>query len=609
MKKVELLSPAKDKKTAFAAIHSGCDAIYIGASNFGARKKVPNSLEDIKEIVDYAHKFYVRVHVTINTILNDEELIQAKELIQKLYDIGVDAIIVQDMGIFELAKQGKLPPIELHASTQCDNRTLKKAKFFDNLGVSRIILARELSLNQIKEICENTKAEIETFIHGALCVSYSGQCYLSHYIGGRSANRGECAQACRKEYSLTDEKGNIIAKEKYLLSLKDFNASEHIEELINAGVKSFKIEGRLKDENYVKNVVAYYRKEIDKIASKTSSGRVFLDFEPNLYKSFNRGFTDYFLDGRKKCFNFESPKSQGEYLGKVTKIGKNYFEIEKQTSTLPSPKGRVPERLEGVEPKLHPQDGLYFDGQGCLVNRVEENKIFPNKMDGIKIGLDIYRNFDSKFEKQLTNTKTKRQIGVIFKLQKRTLEAIDEDNNSVKTEIPSGEIPKNYDKMKENFINQLNKTGESNFYVQKIELDDSLSFIPVSQINEIRRNILSKLMNERLKNYPKQFQKPLSYVDFPQKELDYRANIHNKTAKSFYEQCGCKVNEMSAESGSKATELMRTKHCLKYAFNMCKSPKKLFLTDEKGQKYPLEFDCKNCEMIVLNGNVGFHPTY
>ena len=356
MKKVELLAPAKDKKTAFAAINSGCDALYIGASNFGARKKVPNSIEDIKEIVDYAHKFYVRVHVTINTILDDNELIEAKNLIQKLYDIGVDAIIFQDMGIFELAKRGKLPPIELHASTQCDNRTLEKAKFFDNLGVSRIILARELSLEQIKEICENTNAEIETFIHGALCVSYSGQCYLSHFIGGRSANRGECAQACRKKYTLVDDKDNIIAKDKYLLSLKDFNASKHLKKLIDAGVKSFKIEGRLKDENYVKNVVAYYRNEIDKLASKTSSGKVFLDFEPNVNKSFNRGFTDYFLPlsltlspkGRGEIYNFESPKSQGEYLGKVTKIGRNYFEIKKQTLTLPSPKGRVPERREGV---------------------------------------------------------------------------------------------------------------------------------------------------------------------------------------------------------------------------------------------------------------------
>ena len=316
MKKVELLAPAKDKKTAIAAINSGCDALYIGASNFGARKKVPNSLEDIKEIVDYAHRFYVKVHVTVNTILTDNELVEARELIQKLYDIGVDAIIVQDMGIFKLAIDGKLPPIVLHASTQCDNRTLEKVKFFKELGVSRVILARELSVEQIKNICspllgEDVRRtgegaiEIETFIHGALCVSYSGQCYLSYYIGGRSANRGECAQACRKKYSLVDDKGNIIAKDKYLLSMKDFNASSHLKELIDAGVKSFKIEGRLKDENYVKNVVAYYRCEIDKFAQKTSSGKIFLDFEPDVKKSFNRGFTDYFLDGRKRCFNFD----------------------------------------------------------------------------------------------------------------------------------------------------------------------------------------------------------------------------------------------------------------------------------------------------------------
>ena len=325
VQKVELLAPAKDKKTAITAINSGCDAIYIGASNFGARKKVPNSLEDIKEIVDYAHKFYVKVHVTVNTILTDDEILKAKELIQKLYDVGVDAIIVQDMGIFKLAIDNKLPPIALHASTQCDNRDLEKVKFFDDMGVSRVILARELSLEKIKEICANTNAEIETFIHGALCVSYSGQCYFSHYIGGRSANRGECAQACRKKYTLVDEKGNIIAKDKYLLSMKDFNASRHLESLIDAGVKSFKIEGRLKDENYVKNVVAYYRQEIDKFAPKTSSGRVFLDFEPDVRKSFNRGFTDYFLDGRKRCFNFESPISLGDKLGKITKVGKDYF--------------------------------------------------------------------------------------------------------------------------------------------------------------------------------------------------------------------------------------------------------------------------------------------
>ncbi len=579
VQKVELLAPAKDKKTAITAINSGCDAIYIGASNFGARKKVPNSLEDIKEIVDYAHKFYVKVHVTVNTILTDDEILKAKELIQKLYDIGVDAIIVQDMGIFKLAIDNKLPPIALHASTQCDNRDLEKVKFFDDMGVSRVILARELSLEKIKEICANTNAEIETFIHGALCVSYSGQCYFSHYIGGRSANRGECAQACRKKYTLVDERGNIIAKDKYLLSMKDFNASRHLESLIDAGVKSFKIEGRLKDENYVKNVVAYYRREIDKIASKTSSGRVFLDFEPDVKKSFNRGFTDYFLDGRKRCFNFESPKSLGEKLGKITKVGKDYFEISNAD--------------------VSKQDGLYFNGNGCLVNKVEGKKIYPNKMDGIAVGLDVYRNFDSKFEKQLQNSKIKRQIGVKFSFKNGILAVTDEDENSVNFTIDSCEKAKNPEKMNENFITQLKKTGDSDFYVEDIEISEEIPFMPISQINEIRRTIFEKLMNERLKNYKRELQKPLKLSKFPKENLDYRANIHNKSAKEFYENCGCEVCEMSAESGAFPKELMRTKHCLKFAFNMCKSPKKLFLIDEKGKKYPLMFDCKNCEMVVL----------
>lgn len=577
MKKVELLAPAKDKKTAIAAINSGCDAIYIGASNFGARKKVPNSLEDIKEIVDYAHKFYVKVHVTVNTVLTDDELFQAKELIQKLYDIGVDAVIVQDMGIFKLALDGELPPIVLHASTQCDNRTLEKVKFFDNMGISRVILARELSLEQIKEICQNSNTEIETFIHGALCVSYSGQCYLSHYIGGRSANRGECAQACRKKYTLVDENGNIIAKDKYLLSMKDFNASRHLKDLTDAGVKSFKIEGRLKDENYVKNVVAYYRQEIDKFARKTSSGKVFSDFDPDVRKSFNRGFTDYFLDGRKKCFNFESPKSLGEKLGKITKAGKDCFELNADVSK---------------------QDGLYFNGQGCLVNNVEGRKIYPNKMDGIAVGIEVYRNFDSKFEKQLENSKIKRRIGVKFVCKNGVLKAQDEDGNFVVFVLPQGEKPKNPEKMEENFINQLKKTGESDFYTENTEIIGELPFMPVSKINEVRRKILSDLMNERLQNYKRDLQKQLTYAEFPQKELDYRANIHNSEAKCFYENSGCKVCEMSAESGAFPKELMRTKHCLKFAFNMCKSPEKLFLIDEKGKKYPLKFDCANCEMVI-----------
>ncbi|MBQ8168507.1 U32 family peptidase [bacterium] len=583
MKYTELLAPAKDKQTAIIAINSGCDALYIGAPKFGARQNAGNSLEDIQEIVQYAHKFNVKVHVTINTILTDSELAQAKQLIQKLYEIGVDALIVQDMGILKASIDGEIPPIPIHMSTQCDNRNLEKVKFFDQVGTSRVILARETSLETIKEICTNTKTEIETFIHGALCVSYSGQCYLSCSIGGRSANRGECAQSCRKKYSLVDQNGKFIAKDLHLLSLKDFNASKHLKNLTDAGVKSFKIEGRLKDENYVKNVVAYYRNELDKISKKTSSGKIFLDFEPDVNKSFNRGFTDYFLDGRKQCFNFNTPKSLGEKLGKIEKVDKNCFILNS---------------------KINPQDGLCFfvngELKGCLVNKIEGNKIFPNKMDGIKTGIIVYRNFNSAFEKQLTNSKTKRQIGVEFVYKNNVLSAIDEDNNNVHIKIINSEFPKNPDKMKEVFSTQLNKTGESDFYVTDIKIKSDLPFLPISEINNLRREILEKLMACRLKNYKHERQQPMKYVDFPKKELDYRANIHNSQAKCFYENCNSKVCEMSYESTKpKNVELMRTKHCLKFAFNMCKSPSKLFLIDEKGKKYPLNFDCKNCEMVII----------
>lgn len=582
MKRVELLAPAKDKNTAFTAINCGCDALYAGAISFGARKKAGNSIDDIKEIVSYAHKFYVRVYVTINTILDDEELVEAQRLIEKLYNIGVDAIIVQDAGIIKLALEGKIPPIEIHASTQCNNRTIEKVKFFSDMGISRIILARELSLEEIKFICQSVSADIETFIHGALCVSYSGQCYMSYHIGGRSANRGECAQACRKKYSLMNDKGKYFAKDKYLLSMKDFNASKYLKKLIDAGVKSFKIEGRLKDANYVKNVTAYYRNEIDKYALKTSSGKVFLDFEPDVHKSFNRGFTDYFLNGREKCYNFESPKSIGEKLGIIEKVSDKYFTIK------------------GLKHKLHPQDGLFFDGKGCLINRIDGNKIFPNKIDGIISGKTIYRNFDFEYEKKLLNSKTKRRIAVKFYYKNNILTAVDEDRNVSEIKIEYSEAAKNPNKMKEIFHNQLSKTGESDFYIENIEIEGSIPFLQISKINELRRDILTKLMTERLKNYPKILQKPLKTVKFPDKKLDYKANIHNKKAKEFYEACGCEVCSMSYESGGFADELMRTKHCIKYAFNMCKSPEKLFLADEKGIKYPLEFDCKNCEMIIKN---------
>ena len=588
MKKVELLAPAKNIETAIAAINSGADAIYIGAVDYGARKNAPNSLSDIEKLVNYAHLFNVKIHVVINTILNNEELKDAINLIHKLYEIGVDAIIVQDMGLLNAAVELKLPPIEIHASTQCNNRTLDKAKFFDNVGVSRVILARELSLEAISEICNNVKCEVETFVHGALCVSYSGQCYFSYANGGRSANRGECAQPCRKKYSLVDESGKVLLKDKYLLSLKDFNASNHLKSLVDAGVKSFKIEGRLKDINYVKNVVAYYSNELNKYAARTSSGKVFLDFTPNADKTFNRGYTNYFLKEREQCFNFLSPKSRGEKIGKIKRIFHNYFEIDAE---------------------LAPQDGLCFikdgDMTGFLVNKVEGNKVYPNKMDGLKSGTLLYRNFDAKFEKLLETSKTVRKLPISIQIFDGKIVAIDEDNNKAEVLLPLGEQPNNLEKLKSNIISQLSKTGETVFYVNEIEiLDDNLSFLPVSKINELRRELLQMLSNKRLRNYKRNSQKPIGYAQFPESKIDYRGNVFNDNAKSFYKNCNCDVKEFALETQSnipQGIELMRTKHCLKFAAGICGQPcKKLYLVDVKGKKYPLKFDCKNCEMVVLS---------
>ncbi len=588
MNTVELLAPAKNLETAIAAINSGADAIYIGATDFGARKNAPNSFEDIEQLVNYAHLFNVKVHVVINTILNDNELNTAIKMVETLYNIGVDAIIVQDMGLIKAAIDGKLPPIEIHASTQCDNRTLEKAKFFDSMGLSRVILARELSIDKIEEICNNVNCEVETFIHGALCVSYSGQCYLSYVNGGRSANRGECAQPCRKKYSLVDESGKVILKDKYLLSLKDFNASESIEKLVNIGVKSFKIEGRLKDITYVKNVVAYYNNLLNKFAHRTSSGKVCLDYVPNVDKTFNRGYTEYFLNDREQCFNFLSPKSRGEKIGKIKRIFHNYFEIDAD---------------------LSPQDGLCFinNGEmtGFLVNRVDGNKVYPNKMDGLKSGILLYRNFDSRFEKQLEISKTVRKLDIFIEVENGYLVAKDCEGNKAKVQIPIGDQPKNIENYKEILKKNLSKTGDTIYNCVSITfLDDNIMFLPVSKINELRRDLLQLLSKERLHNYKRNIQNPIRYAVFPNAKVDYRANVFNAEAKLFYNNSQCEVIENALESSqnvSSGIEIMRTKHCLKFAAGLCGKPcKKLYLVDVKGKKYQLKFDCKNCEMVVLN---------
>lgn len=577
--KTELLSPAKDKETAFAAIDCGADAVYMGAAAFGARKNAPNSLDDIRDVVNYAHKFRVKVFITLNTILTDSELDEAVTLAGELDKIGVDALIVQDMGLLEKIKTIGIP---VHISTQADNRDLEKVSFFNNLGAARVVLARELSLKQIKEIHDaNPNLELEAFVHGALCVSYSGQCYLSQYIGGRSANRGECAQPCRKKYSVETVDGKIIAKDIYALCLKDFNASNRLKDMIDAGVYSFKIEGRLKDSNYVKNITAYYRHELDKYSQKSSSGRSIYPFKPNPEKSFNRGFTDYFLEKRKDCFSLNSPKSRGEYIGVISEVKNGCIKI-------------------CTDKTIHPQDGLTDGIDGFLVNKIENNYVYPNRPVKFKAGDKIYRNVDVEFEKQVAQ-KVKRQIGVNINITDE-LTLVDEDGIKVSIPITGGEAAKNPEKMKETFVNQFSKTGESDFYIEDIKIASELPFMPVSQINELRRTAFEKLMQKRLDAYRREKSKVIDYYPYYKPQIDYRENVHNLSAKDFYTKCGAEVCEMSLETElpKHPIELMHTKHCIKYALGMCKSPEKLVLRDEYGKVYPLKFDCKKCEMSVLN---------
>ena len=592
MQKLELLAPAKDYNTALAAINCGADAIYIGANKFGARQNASNSLDDIKKIIDYAHLFNVKVYVTLNTIVDDDELTECQKIIEKLYDIKTDAIIVQDFGILYLALENQIPPIVIHISTQADIRTPQKVKFFEDIGAKRVILARELSLDKIEKIRKNTNIELEHFVHGALCVCYSGQCYMSDYIGSRSANRGMCAQACRKQYSLVDGKGKVIAKNKYLLSLKDNNLSNHIDKLIKAGVMSFKIEGRLKDINYIKNNVLYYNNLL-KSYPRTSYGKIVNEFSPNPNKTFNRGYCDDYLFNKKdNIYNFLTPKSTGEFIGDVISTNGNSFVVK-------------------TKEQLNPQDGLVIiSGEnisGCLVNKVEKikegYKVFPNKNINLKIKDKVYRNQDNLFNKTLENSKIQRKLEIDFEVYKNKLVVRDLNSNKVELEIESTEIAQNQEKMKQNYSVSLSKTSDSPYLARNIEFkDDELNFLPVSKINELRRNLLDKLSEKILLKYKVKKQKPINIAKYPVDEGDYKLNVHNSKAKEFYEACGCKVNEMSFESSTDKNkkEIMRTKHCLKRALLNCSNTDKLYLVDEKNVKYPLLFDCKNCEMVILS---------
>ena len=600
--KIELLAPARNLECGIEAINHGADAVYIGAPKFGARAAAVNSLEDIAALVEYAHLYNVRIYVTVNTILKEEELKETEEMIRELYRIGVDALIVQDMAIAKL----ELPPIPLHASTQMDNRTVDKVKFLRDAGFRQVVLARELSLREIGKIHEACPdIPLEVFVHGALCVSYSGQCYVSQACFGRSANRGECAQFCRLPFSLVDAEGKMIAKDKHLLSLKDLNQSEELEALLDAGASSLKIEGRLKDVSYVKNVTAAYRQKLDAIFARrkeytrASSGKCRFDFKPQLDKSFSRGFTRYFLHGRSKdIFSFDTPKSLGEEMGTMKESRGNYLTVA------------------GVKSFSNGDGVCYLDEQGRLqgfrINRVDGNKLYPQEMPRIKPRTMLYRNFDQEFERILARKSSERKIAVCILLAENnfgfSLTMTDEDDNSVTLTLPRDREPARTPQA-DNLKNQLAKLGNTPFEAERIDIDFSENwFIPASVLSELRRQLVEQLIIARKVNYRRELAvwKPTTHT-FPQQTLSYLSNVMNTRAASFYQDHGVKEVEPAYEKQPvEAAVLMFCKHCLRYSMGWCpihqreRSPYKepYYLVGTDGKKFRLSFDCKNCQMKV-----------
>lgn len=600
-RKIELLAPAKDYETGVAAINHGADAVYIGAAQFGARQVAGNSVEDIARLVDYAHIFGVKVYVTLNTIIYDDEVTAVEQLVKELYDAGVDALIVQDMGIAGM----NIPPIPLHASTQMDNRTVEKVKFLSAVGFPRVVLARELTLEQIKEIHTAVpETELEVFVHGALCVSYSGQCYASQHCYGRSANRGACAQFCRLAFDLVDAEGKVIERDRHLLSLKDMNRSASIEEMLDAGVTSFKIEGRLKDASYVKNITAYYREKLDAVFARrkeyerASQGKCYPQFMPAPQKSFNRGFTDYMLHGSKDGMtSFESPKSKGEYIGRVKFVSRYYFTV--------------------VGGEFNNGDGACYVGQdgklhGFRINKVEGNRIYPQTMPQIESGDELYRNYDCDFERLLSRPDAPRRIAISLRFSDSafglSLQATDENGAEHCVEFPfKKEVARS--SQRENIINQLGKWGNTPFEVTKVnvELADDW-FVPSSLLSEMRRTLCELILKNR--------RAAVERTDMRLKDndtvyitdaLDYKGNVANRHAQLFYKQH--KVTdiqpafELAAKDGA---TVMFCKHCLKYSMGWCTksgkpSPYKepFYIVSGDGRRFRLAFDCKECLMKVV----------
>jgi putative protease len=601
MTAIELLSPAKNLECGIAAINHGADAVYIGANQFGARAAAGNSIADIETLINYAHRYRSKVYVAFNTVLTDDQLNDAERSIHEIYNAGADALIVQDMGILCM----NIPPIELHASTQTDNRTIEKVQFLEKVGFSRVVLARELNLKQIADISQNTKVQIEAFVHGALCVSYSGQCYISEAMSGRSANRGQCAQYCRLPYTLEDNEGNILVRNKHLLSMKDLNLSESLLEMMEAGVMSLKIEGRLKEVDYVKNITSYYRKKLDAILDnnrkfqKASFGKTTLFFEPNPEKSFQRGSTDYFLHGRHtNIYQPNTPKSMGEPIGKVLDIKGNYFKV---TSAE----------------KLSNGDGLCFINQhgdltGFRVNRVEGGRVFPAEMPKIKLDTLLYRNQDQAFDKIISGKTSERKIALDMLMSELpfgfSFRLTDEEGISISMNFElEKQLAQKPETVFDNIRQQLSKLGNSIYQAQTIDIDFTNPwFIPSSFLADCRRKAVDKLDELRNNSYKRSTRIAELDADFPQKQLTYLGNVTNKLAHKFYQQHG--VEDIKAGFEVKAAAgvpLMFTKHCIKYELGWCpregykaefKEP--LFLINNS-QKYRVRFDCQKCEMEIF----------
>ena len=604
--KIEILAPAKNLFQGMAAINAGADAVYIGAPQYGARTNATNSVADIQELVRFAHLFKAQVFVTVNTILYDLELEACKKLIYDLYAIGVDAIIVQDMAIMEM----DLPPIVIHASTQTNNRDPQHVKFLADAGMKRVILARELNLDQIRAIRESTDVDLEFFVSGALCVCFSGNCYMSIAGGERSANRGSCAQNCRLPYNLIDGTGATLISNSHLLSIKDLDLSDQLPALIEAGVTSFKIEGRLKDLVYVKNNVSFLRKKLDTYLEnnvnyqKASSGRTFYNFEAELERSFNRGYTDYFVNNRKGSIgSWDSPKSQGQFIGALIEMRDRGYIIENSD-------------------KLNNGDGLYFindlgEPDGVQINSIEHGVVIPNFLKPLKKGVLVYRNLDAVFNKAVEREDSAiRKIGVKLQFGETDsgfqLSAIDEDGHASSSAFQwDKEVAKSNDSTTPNIKKNLSKAGNTPFIIDEISVDFSENwFLPIAKINEIRRVVLEQLIHTRVVEYQREeHQLTKTEHPYPVSQLDFSYNVSNKLARKFYKRHGVteieKAFELQWDPGK--SRVMTTKYCVKYELGKC--PR--YHSETRGEKlieplvlkngeneYKLKFNCSPCEMEI-----------